>query len=103
MTTKPSRLQVQGLQCPQESREIDTLSVVDYSSGIHASKIPIQYRQLMVKQTDIRLSNDQLVRLKALRKKYDVTLTEQIRRAVDSWLESEERKLIERVRAKRSM
>ncbi len=52
-------------------------------------------------RTNIYLSADQMKRLEVLRKKSDLTMAEQVRRAVDFWLESEEQKLVARYKEAR--
>jgi predicted DNA-binding protein len=49
-------------------------------------------------RTNIYLSADQMTRLGVLRKKSGLTMAEQVRRAIDFWLDSEEQKLIARYR-----
>ena len=49
-------------------------------------------------RTNIYLTDDQMIRLAVLRKKSGSTMAEQVRRAVDFWLDSEEQKLIARYR-----
>jgi predicted DNA-binding protein len=46
----------------------------------------------MQKRTNIYLRPDQMKRLEALRKKSGATMAEQIRRAIDAWLDKEEKK-----------
>ncbi len=50
------------------------------------------------KRTNVYLSEAQLKRLEVLRKKSGASMAEQVRRAVDFWLDSEEQKLIARYR-----
>ena len=50
------------------------------------------------KRTNVYLSEAQLKRLEVLRKKSGASMAEQVRRAIDFWLDSEEQKLIARYR-----
>ena len=47
-------------------------------------------------RTNISLSQHQMKRLEVLRKKSGASMAEQIRRAVDTWLDNEERQLVAR-------
>jgi hypothetical protein len=49
-------------------------------------------------RTNIYLTDDQMKRLEVLRGLSGSTMAEQVRRAVDFWLDSEEQKLIARYR-----
>jgi len=49
-------------------------------------------------RTNIYLTADQMKRLEVLRSKSGSTMAEQVRRAIDFWLDSEEQKLIARYR-----
>ena len=53
-------------------------------------------------RTNIYLSADQMTRLGVLRKKSGLTMAEQVRRAIDFWLDSEERKLVARYKEKKA-
>jgi len=48
------------------------------------------------KRTNVYLSEAQLKRLEVLRKKSGASMAEQVRRAVDFWLDSEEQKIVAR-------
>jgi len=47
-------------------------------------------------RTNIYLTADQMKRLEVLRSKSGSTMAEQVRRAIDFWLDSEEQKLVAR-------
>jgi hypothetical protein len=54
---------------------------------------------MTARRTNIYLSDDQLLRMEVLRKTSGGTMAEQVRRAIDLWLDSEEKKLVARHKA----
>ena len=61
------------------------------------------FGSMTVTRTNIYLSDSQLKRMEVLRKKSGGTMAEQVRRAIDLWLDTEEQKLIARYREARKL
>ena|ERR1051326_485991 len=77
---------------------ISQVSPVSQDRGIDAY-IKSMYAKRM-ERTNIYLSASQMKRLEVLRKRSGGTMAEQVRRAIDFWLDAEERKIVARHKAK---
>ena len=83
---RPS-LSLLGIQTP----ESDRLSTAR-TNGLDNIHHLCDTAPAMKKRTNIYLSQEQFKRLAGLRKKSGATMAEQIRRAIDAWLDKEEKK-----------